>query len=136
VCWGSERHNTQTKPNQTKPQTNSTQTNPNQTKTKPEFLDLLNSPAPTARGAGSEPVGCSSANTGLVAALAAAGVRALYCGHDHDNDFVGEVLVGGRTAFRLGYGWVGGWGVGGGGVGKGVRGWGLKSARLDQQPRR
>lgn len=61
-----------------------------------EFLDAWNA---GARGGKREASGCPSANSGLVAALRRLNVTAAFSGHDHDNDFVGEV-----GGFRLGYG--------------------------------
>ncbi|KAI8475327.1 MAG: Metallo-dependent phosphatase-like protein [Monoraphidium minutum] len=69
----------------------------------PDFMHVWDD-APT-RGAKGEAVSCPSRDTGAVAALRAAGAAALFCGHDHDNDYFG-VLDG----FTLGYGRKSGFG--------------------------
>src|SRR4051812_8442475 len=54
-----------------------------------QYLDLWNTKA-TIGKLKDKGVCCSSVNTGLFTALKDNGVRAVFAGHDHDNDFVGE----------------------------------------------
>ena len=73
----------------------------------PEFNDVWD--FHTCRGAKGETICCPLINTGLFAAMHEAGdVMGIFCGHDHLNDFIGE-LHGIRLAFgrAIGYGGYG-----------------------------
>ena len=73
----------------------------------PEFNDVWD--FHTCRGVKGETICCPLINTGLFAAMVEAGdVMGLFCGHDHLNDFIGEVhgirLAFGRATGYGGYG--------------------------------
>lgn len=51
----------------------------------PEFMIAWNDG--NVRGSKSEPVNCPSGDSGLVQALKAVNVSAVFSGHDHDNNF-------------------------------------------------
>ena len=60
----------------------------------PEFALAANNPVECAlRGHAGETVSCPELNAGLFTAILQRGdVRAIFCGHDHENDFCGEYL--------------------------------------------
>ncbi|KAK9806513.1 hypothetical protein WJX73_005719 [Symbiochloris irregularis] len=70
----------------------------------PEFMAAWNSG--DVRGSKSEPVNCPSGDSGLLQALKAVNVSAVFSGHDHDNNFDAMHSSGIRFAYghKTGYG--------------------------------